>query len=86
MRERIRQLVSSARRATRKEAGKPAASVVLVKSAADECTLGCEAVRLARVAAAMHMDQAAKLRARIAAFDAAPAPASLAAAPVEISQ
>jgi hypothetical protein len=53
--------------------------------AVDQPALGAEAVRLARIAAALHMDQAARLRARMAAGDAARTTAAHDSAPAEIS-
>lgn len=86
MRERIRQLVSSARRVTRTEPAEhthPGSPIVRAHEAE---ALGAEAVRLARLAAALHMDQAAKLRARVAAMNSPASKDAAGAQPLETSR
>ena len=84
MREQIRQLVISARRATRKEPAEHNTPALVIR-ACEEQSLGADAVRLARIAAALHLDQAAKLRARMAAHTVMTSVATLDAPTLEVS-
>ena len=83
MRERIRQLVINARPFAWTQPVEHNLEASCIIRASGECSLGAEAVRLARIAAAMHMDQASKLRARMAAERGLPSLSP--APPVEIA-
>lgn len=86
MRERIRQLVNSARRATWTEPAVHITNPPTIVNAPDERTLGAQSVRLAQIAAAMHLDQAAKLRVRMIAWHGSQTPAPSQATTMEASR
>lgn len=80
MREHIRKLVLNARRATWTDPAERPTSPPLDRAAtAHPPSLAADAIRMARLAAMVHMDQAAGLRAYMsaAAQPSAPAPGSM---------
>jgi hypothetical protein len=74
VREQIRKMIASARRVSRTNPAEPfqpnGSSAAPNLGSLDEGSLGAHAIRVARIAATLHLDQAARLRAQVAQHNA----------------